>query len=300
MGDSNARGGGAALSRLSEDALWSALVRGVGDFVRTYGNGSALVGISGGIDSALVACVATEALGADRVLGVLLPSPYTTQESVDAAGALIGELGIRSLTLPIAPVMDAYAATLALAFAGREADVTEENLQARIRGTLLMALSNKFGHLLLNTGNKSEAAVGYCTLYGDSCGALAVIGDVYKGTVYALGRHVNAVRGRQRIPEVILNRAPSAELRPGQKDEDELPPYEQLDRMLHDHLEGNMDAAALSKSGHDPHMARKVCRMVERAAFKRRQSPPALCVSARPFGADGRPLPPEKAPGNEA
>jgi NAD+ synthetase len=277
---------------MPEDALWHTLVQGVRDFVRACGKESVLLGISGGVDSALVAAVAVEAVGADKVLGVLLPSPYTTRESLDAAAALIAELGIQKCTLPLEPIMDAFSQTLAPAFVGRKADVTEENLQARIRGTLLMALSNKFGHLLLNTGNKSEAAVGYCTLYGDSCGALAVIGDIYKGTVYALCRRLNELRGRPRIPEIILRRAPSAELRPGQTDQDELPPYELLDRILYDHIEGNMDEAALRKKGYDPHITRKVCRMVAHATFKRRQSPPALCVSARPFGADGLPLPP--------
>jgi NAD+ synthetase len=279
---------------MSEDLLWDRLVQGLGDFVRANGKGTALLGISGGVDSALVAVLAVEALGKENVLGVLLPSPYTSQESMEAAAALIAQLGIRTLTLPIEPVMRAFGAALAPAFVNREEDVTEENLQARIRGTLLMALSNKFGCLLLNTGNKSEAAVGYCTLYGDSCGALAVIGDLYKEQVYALCRHANERKGRPCIPEIILRRAPSAELRPGQTDQDELPPYELLDRLLYDHIERGMDEAALQKAGYNAHMARKLCGMVEKAAFKRRQSPPALCVSSRPFGADGFPLPMEK------
>jgi NAD+ synthetase len=189
--------------------------------------------------------------------------------------------------------MRAFETALAPAFAGRKRDVTEENLQARIRGTLLMSLANKFDMLLLNTGNKSEAAVGYCTLYGDSCGALAVIGDLYKREVYALCRRLNA-RKAGSIPEIILTRAPSAELRPGQTDQDELPPYATLDALLYDHIERDLDETGLVAAGHDPRLARKVCALVERAVFKRRQSPPALRMSSRPFGPDGRPLPLER------
>ena len=277
----------------SEDAMWDALVCGVADFVRTYGKGKAVVGVSGGVDSALVTAVAVEALGAENVLGVLLPSPYTARESTDAALALTGGFGVKTCILPLEPLMRAFDASLASVFAGLERDVTEENLQARIRGTLLMSISNKFDTLLLNTGNKSEAAVGYCTLYGDSCGALAVIGDLYKRDVYALCRRLNA-RKPGSIPEIILARAPSAELRPGQTDQDELPPYETLDALLYDHIERDMNETALIAAGHDPKVVRKVCALVERATFKRRQSPPGLPVSSRPFGPDGRPLPAER------
>ncbi|MDR2160993.1 MAG: NAD(+) synthase [Desulfovibrio sp.] len=264
------------LSPLAADVVWEKMVSGVRDFVRAHGRGTALTGISGGVDSALVTAAAVEALGAANVLGVLMPSPYTTQESVDAATDLALELDIRTLTIPIAPVMEAFDEALAPAFAGREADVTEDNLQARIRATLLMALSNKFGYLLLNTGNKSEGSVGYCTLYGDSCGALAVIGDLYKGEVYALCRRLNERKGRFRIPEIILTRAPSAELYSGQKDEDALPPYGVLDPILADHLERGMEEAALRAAGHDADTVRRVLELVRGSAFKRAQGPPAL------------------------
>lgn len=267
-----------------EEDIWSALVLGIRDFVRKCGFRSVMLGLSGGIDSALVAALAVDSLGAENVLGVLLPSPFTSQESIDAADDLARNLGIATHTIPIASMMQSYDAALAPVFAGTERDVTEDNLQARIRGATLMALSNKFGHMLLNTGNKSEAAMGYCTLYGDSCGAMAVIGDLYKTQVYALSRFYNAREGYDRIPQIIIDRAPTAELHPGQKDEDSLPPYEMLDKILYDHIEMRMGFDTLCEVGHDPAMVEKTLHLLRISEFKRRQSPPALCVSQRAFG----------------
>ncbi len=274
------------LTELEE--LWLALVTGLRDFVRKCGFSQAVLGLSGGIDSALVAALAVEALGAKNVLGVLLPSPYTSRDSIEAAQDLARNLGIESRALPITPVMGSFDAALAPLFADCPRDVTEENIQARIRGVILMALSNKFGKMLLNTGNKSESAVGYSTLYGDSCGALAVIGDVYKTQVYSLARWHNEKAGYARIPALILERAPSAELRPDQKDQDSLPPYDELDRILCDHIERNMGPDTLIEVGHDPKTVARVVRMVAGAEFKRRQSPPVLRVTARAFGDDWR------------
>jgi NAD+ synthase (glutamine-hydrolysing) len=264
---------GGVRAGLPEDVILDALVREVGNFVRRHGRGLALVGISGGVDSALVSALAVEALGAEQVLGVLMPSPYTSRLSLDAAAALVKELGIQTLSIPIEPIMLAFSASLAQAFAGQPANVAEDNLQARIRGTILMSLSNKFGHLVLNTGNKSEGSVGYCTLYGDSCGALAVIGDLYKREVYAVCRRLNERKGREYIPELILTRAPSAELYPGQKDEDALPPYPVLDPLLYAHLEQGLDEAGLVAAGYAPDLVSKVLGMIRASEFKRRQSP---------------------------
>ena len=271
-----------------EEDIWSALVLGIRDFVRKCGFSSVLLGLSGGLDSALVAALAVDALGPDNVLGVLMPSPYTTQGSIDAALDLAGNLGIKTHTVPIEPMMQAFESSLEPLFAGRERDVTEDNLQARIRGVILMSLSNKFGHLLLNTGNKSEAAVGYSTLYGDSCGALAVIGDLYKTHIFSLARWYNNREKRERIPRFIIERAPSAELHHGQKDEDSLPPYDVLDKILYDHIEMRMGFDTLCEVGHDPETVKKVLRMIELSEFKRHQSPPALCISQRSFGTGWR------------
>ena len=268
------------------DVMWQTLVNGVRKFVRTHGNGTALIGISGGVDSALVTAIAVEALGPENVLGVLLPSPHTSQESIGAATALARNLGIKTLTIPISPLMAEFHKTLAPSFHGRPMDVTEDNLQARIRAVILMALSNKFGNLLLNTGNKSEGSVGYCTLYGDSCGALAVIGDLYKRDVYAICHRLN--QRKNCIPEIILRRAPSAELHPGQKDQDSLPPYDVLDAILHDHQKRRMGEAALIRAGHNPATVRQVLGMVAASQFKRNQSPPVL--PAQPKRKTARPV----------
>ena len=271
-----------------EEATWRALVLGVRDFARKCGFSQAVLGLSGGIDSSLVAAVAVEALGASNVLGLLLPSPYTSKESITLATKLAENLGIEARTVPIQPMMDAFTAALEPAFAGTGSDLTEENIQSRIRGNILMAFSNKFGHMLLNTGNKSEAAVGYCTLYGDSCGALAVIGDLYKTHVYALSRWYNEQAGFDRIPACILERAPSAELRPNQKDQDSLPPYDELDAILYDHIEMGMGRETLCEVGHNPETVARVLRLIMVSEFKRHQSPPALRVTSRAFGSGWR------------
>ena len=270
--------------RTEDESIWRALNLGLKEFMRKCCFSKAVLGLSGGMDSALVAAIAVDAIGAHNVLGLLMPSPYTSEESMQAAYKLAENLGITTQTIPIQPIMDAYAASFASPFEGREADVTEENIQARIRGNILMAFSNKFGNIVLNTGNKSEAAVGYCTLYGDSCGALAVIGDLYKTQVYGLARWYNARAGYDRIPAIILERPPSAELRPNQKDEDSLPTYSELDSILRDHIEMHMGRDTLCEVGHKPETVDRVLRMIAASEFKRYQSPPALRVSSRAFG----------------
>ncbi len=273
-----------APSPSDEADIWAALTLGIRDFVSKCGFSRVLLGLSGGIDSSLVAALAVDALGPENVLGVLLPSPYTSCESIELAEQLAANLGIKTHTIPIEPMMRTFEGCLADIFTDKGRDVTEENIQSRIRAVILMSLSNKFGHMLLNTGNKSEAAVGYCTLYGDSCGALAVIGDLYKANVYNLSRWYNEREGYDRIPRFILERAPSAELRPGQKDEDSLPPYEVLDKILYDHIEMRMGYDILCEVGHDPETVNRVLHLLRLSEFKRHQVPPALCVSQRAFG----------------
>ena len=273
----------------SDDAdIWTALTLGIRDFIRKCGFSSVLLGLSGGIDSALVAALAVDALGPENVLGVLMPSPFTSQESIVIAEKLAANLGIKTHTVPIEPMMQAFECAFAPVFAGKARNVTEDNLQARIRGTTLMAISNKFGHMLLNTGNKSECAVGYSTLYGDSCGALAVIGDLYKAQVFSLSQWYNQREGYDRIPQFIIDRPPSAELHPDQKDEDSLPPYSVLDKILYDHIEMRMGFEALCEAGHDPDIVKRVLQLLTISEFKRHQAPPALCVSQRPFGSGWR------------
>ncbi|AGY59488.1 NAD+ synthase [Gloeobacter kilaueensis] len=265
-----------------EAEVWEALVMGTADYVRKCGFRQALVAFSGGIDSALTLAVASAALGPANVLAVLMPSPYSSPGSIDDSLALAANLGVETLKLPIAPAMDAFEQILSHSFAGYSADITEENLQARIRGTLMMALSNKFGRLVLTTGNKSETAVGYNTLYGDTAGALAVISDLYKGEVYRLAHWLN--RDRELIPASILTKPPSAELRPGQRDSDSLPPYDALDSILRLLIEQNRTPEQIEAAGHDPATVRRVLQLVDRAEFKRRQLPPGLRVSPRAFG----------------
>jgi NAD+ synthase (glutamine-hydrolysing) len=272
-----------------EDAaeeMFRALVLGTADYVRKCGFTDVLLGLSGGIDSALTAVIAVEALGRDRLLGVLMPSPFSSRSSLDDAAALAGNLGIRTVALPIEPTMRAFDATLAERFANRPCDVTEENIQARIRGNLLMALSNKFGALLLTTGNKSELAVGYCTLYGDMSGGLAVIADVPKTKVYQIARWVN--RTREIIPASTLSRPPSAELRPGQTDQDSLPPYDVLDEILERHIEHYHSADTIIAAGFPEATVRHVLKLVRLAEFKRRQAAPGLRISERAFGTGWR------------
>jgi NAD+ synthase/NAD+ synthase (glutamine-hydrolysing) len=269
-----------------EAEVWSALVLGVRDYARKTHFRQVLLGLSGGIDSALTAAIAADAMGPENVLGVLMPSTYSSAGSVDDSVELARNLGIRTVTLPIAGIMGAYDSVLADAFRGREPDVTEENIQSRIRGGLLMALSNKFGSLLLTTGNKSEMAVGYCTLYGDMNGGLAVIADLPKMMVYRVSRWRN--RRKADIPEAILTKAPSAELRPGQTDQDSLPPYELLDQILELHVEQSQSAEEIAARGFDEATVRRVVKLVRNAEFKRKQAAPVLKVTSRAFGTGWR------------
>lgn len=269
-----------------ESEIWNALVLGVRDYARKTGFTRALLGLSGGIDSALTAAIAAAALGPKNVLGVLMPSIYSSPGSVNDAAEAAHNLGIQTLTMPISGIMETYERTLAGAFNGLPADVTEENIQSRIRGNLLMALSNKYRSLLLTTGNKSELAVGYCTLYGDMNGGLAVIADLPKMMVYRVTRWRN--RQSPDIPERILTKAPSAELRPGQTDQDSLPPYDVLDRILELHIEQSQSTEEIISQGFDPPTVRQVTRLVRGAEFKRKQAPPVLRVTSRAFGTGWR------------
>ncbi|EGJ49775.1 NAD+ synthase [Desulfocurvibacter africanus] len=269
------------------DAL-EALVMGTRDYARKCGFKSALLGLSGGIDSALTAAVAARALGPDNVLGVLMPSPYSSRGSIDDSLELARNLGLRTLTLPIAPLMAAFEQTLEEPFRGLCPDVTEENIQSRIRGNLLMALSNKYCSMLLTTGNKSELAVGYCTIYGDMSGGLAVISDAPKTLVYAMSRQLNADSPTPIIPESILTKPPSAELRPGQVDQDSLPPYDVLDAILALHIEEHRGLEEIVAAGFDEPTVHRVLKLVAIAEFKRRQAAPGLRITRRAFGTGWR------------
>ncbi|MEY2776922.1 MAG: glutamine-dependent synthetase [Pseudomonadota bacterium] len=284
---------GVVSSGLSEqEQAYEALVLGTRDYVHKNGFQGALVGLSGGVDSALTLAIAVDALGADQVTAVMMPSPYTADISVEDARACAQGFGVTLHELPIEPAFAALESTLAPVFAGAAADLTEENLQSRIRGVLLMALSNKTGRLLLTTGNKSEMAVGYCTLYGDMAGGYAVIKDLLKGSVYALSRLRNeraVSQGRPApIPERILTRAPTAELRPNQTDQDSLPPYEVLDDILQRFVEHGQSSAEILESGHDPQVLQKVLRLLRLSEYKRRQAAPGARISPRAFGRDWR------------
>jgi NAD+ synthase (glutamine-hydrolysing) len=247
-----------------------------------------LIGLSGGIDSSLVAAIAADALGPDRVLGVLMPSRFSSEGSIGDAEAVARNLSIRTITVPIEPAHAAFLDMLAEPFAGTEPGLAEENLQARIRGTVLMALSNKFGALVLTTGNKSELATGYSTLYGDMAGGFSVIKDVPKMLVYALARDRNERAGRDLVPESVLDKPPSAELRPDQRDSDALPDYALLDPILEGYVEGDLSVAELEDAGFDPDTVRKIARLVDRNEYKRRQAPPGVRVSPKAFGKDRR------------
>jgi NAD+ synthase (glutamine-hydrolysing) len=265
-----------------EAEIWHALVLGVRDYARKTGFTKTLLGLSGGIDSALTAAIAVDAMGPDNVLGVLMPSIYSSTGSVDDSARLAANLGIRTLTLPISGIMGSFEQTLAGAFQGYPPGVAEENIQSRIRGNLLMALSNKYGSLLLTTGNKSELAVGYCTLYGDMNGGLAVIADLPKLMVYRVAQWRN--RRGPAIPCEIFTKPPSAELRPGQTDQDSLPPYEILDPILELHVEQCQSAEEIVAQGFDEATVRRVLRLVRMAEFKRKQAAPVLKVTSRAFG----------------
>ena len=273
----------------SEEAeVYSALVTGLRDYVETNGLARVVLALSGGIDSALVALLAADALGPDRVTVVVMPSPHSSDETQSDARAIAKNLGVELIEITIAEAMEAYEHALGPSFADEEPGLAEENLQARIRGNLIMALSNKFGWLVLTTGNKSELSVGYATLYGDMAGGFAVIKDVFKLLVYRLVRWRNEQEGRELIPESVLERPPSAELRPDQLDEDSLPPYEVLDRILEGYVERDEGIDELVAQGLPEDSVVEVIRLVDRAEYKRRQAPPGVRISTKAFGRDRR------------
>jgi NAD+ synthase (glutamine-hydrolysing) len=268
--------------------IYDALVLGTGDYVTKNGFKKVLVGLSGGIDSSLVAAVAVDALGKTGVVGVAMPSRYSSPGSISDAELLAKNLGIKILTVPIEKVFQAYCDTLAGAFKGTRPDVTEENIQARIRGNILMALSNKFGWLVLTTGNKSEMATGYTTLYGDMAGGFAVIKDVPKTIVYELARYRNQRAGKELIPTAVIDKPPSAELRPEQKDSDTLPAYELLDPVLKAYVEEDKSVEEIIATGIDVEVVKRAARLVDGSEYKRRQAPPGIKITTRAFGRDRR------------
>jgi NAD+ synthase/NAD+ synthase (glutamine-hydrolysing) len=266
-----------------EASAYAALVLGTRDYVHKCGFQRVVIGLSGGIDSALTAAIAVDALGRENVTGIAMPSQYSSDHSINDARELACKLGIRFEVVPIGQIFDSYRNTMAPFFKGTKEDVTEENIQSRIRGNILMAFSNKFGELVLTTGNKSELGVGYCTLYGDMVGGLAVISDVPKTLVYRLSRYVNSLRPV--IPESTLEKPPSAELRPNQKDSDTLPPYQILDNILEDFIEDYRTAEHIAEErGYDLKLVRDVIRMIERSEYKRQQAAPGLKITPKAFG----------------
>jgi NAD+ synthase (glutamine-hydrolysing) len=267
--------------------VYAALVLGTSDYVRKSGFEKVVLGLSGGVDSALTATVAADALGNENVVGVLLPSRYTSAENLEDAGLVAESLGVQTMEIPIEGPHQAFEESLQPVFAGTEPGIAEENIQARIRGDLLMALSNKFGWLLLTTGNKSEVATGYCTLYGDMAGGFAVLKDIPKTMVYELSRYRNQAGG-QVIPERVLTKPPSAELRADQRDADSLPPYEELDPILQGYVEDDRSFEELVAAGHRPEVVRRVIHLVDRSEYKRRQAPPGIKITPRAFGRDRR------------
>ena len=270
------------------ESVYQALVLGIRDYTRKCGFSRVTLGLSGGIDSALVCCLAKEALGAENVLGVSMPSPYSSRGSVEDSAKLAENLHVPFKVIPISDIFATYLETLKEHFPGKEPDVTEENIQARIRGNMLMALSNKFGCMVLSPGNKSEMAVGYCTLYGDMSGGLSVLSDVPKTMVYELARHIN--RSTEVIPKAILEKPPSAELKPDQRDQDTLPPYDILDPILHLYVDEHCSAKDIALQGFDPQVVKWVTRAVDRNEYKRRQAAPGLKVTSKAFGM-GRRMP---------
>ena len=271
-----------------DEEIWHALVLGVRDYVRKCHFSQVVLGLSGGVDSALVAAIATAALGKENVFGVLMPSPYSSEHSISDALVLGKNLEIKTQIIPIGDLMQCFDHSLAELFTGTEFGIAEENIQSRIRGNLLMAIANKFGYLLLSTGNKSEMAVGYCTLYGDMNGGLAVIADVPKTRVYTLCHWLNSHHETGIIPQNILTKAPSAELKPGQLDQDSLPAYEILDNILQRLIHNHQSAAQIVSAGYDSAIVERVLQMVARAEFKRRQAPPGLKITDRAFGTGWR------------
>ncbi|HEX8052969.1 MAG TPA: NAD+ synthase [Thermoleophilaceae bacterium] len=270
------------------EEIYAALRTGLRDYVTKNGFEGVVLGLSGGIDSALVALIAVDALGADRVTCVSMPSPYSSEATRSDARAIAANLGTGFVELTIEELMEGYESVLAEQFAGREPDIAEENLQARIRGNIVMALSNKFGWLVLTTGNKSELSVGYATLYGDMAGGFAVLKDVFKGWVYRLVEWRNEREGRELVPNTVLERPPSAELRHEQRDDQSLPPYEVLDAILLGYVEGDLDADVLVAHGLPREDVERVIGLVDRAEYKRRQAPPGIRISTRAFGRDRR------------
>ena len=268
--------------------VYDALVLGTRDYVHKNGFSDVVIGLSGGIDSALVAAIAVDALGAEHVHGVSMLSRYSSEGSKTDATELATNLGIDIRTIPIEPAFAAYLSMLDDAFLGKPSDLTEENLQSRVRGTVVMALSNKHGWMVLTTGNKSEMAVGYFTLYGDSVGGYAVIKDVFKLTVYELCEYVNRRAGREIIPRAIIDKPPSAELRPDQRDDQSLPPYDALDPILAMYVEEDLTAAEIISLGHDEQLVRRIARLVDLNEYKRRQCPPGVRISTKAFGKDRR------------
>jgi NAD+ synthase (glutamine-hydrolysing) len=263
-------------------------VLGVHDYVVKNGFEKVVIGLSGGIDSSLTAAIAAHALGKENVIGVTMPSQHTSGETLSDAEKIAENLGIRIITTPIRPIYESYISSLKEAFGPGELGVEAENIQARIRGNILMALSNRFGWLTLTTGNKSETAVGYCTLYGDMAGGFAVIKDVPKTIVYEVARLINEKSDREIIPVSTILRAPSAELRPDQKDEDSLPPYETLDPVLQAYVEEDMSVEEIVELGYREDMVREVARMVDINEYKRRQAPPGIKITPKAFGRDRR------------
>ncbi|MEA2422725.1 MAG: hypothetical protein QOF55_1824 [Thermoleophilaceae bacterium] len=272
----------------AEEEVYTALVTGVRDYVDKNGFDSIVYGLSGGIDSSLVALIATDALGPERVTSVVMPSPYSSEETQADARRTAENLGTKLLEFDISEPMKGFDELLGDTFEGRDSDITEENLQARIRGNILMALSNKFGWLVLTTGNKSEMSVGYATLYGDMAGGFAVLKDVYKGWVYRLVEWRNEKAGRDLVPRDVVTRPPSAELREEQRDDESLPPYDVLDAILFGYIEGDLDAEQLVRQGLPAEDVERVIAMVDRAEYKRRQAPPGIRISTRAFGRDRR------------
>lgn len=268
--------------------IYQALVLGTRDYVRKNGFQKVVLGLSGGIDSALTAAVAVDALGAENVIGVSMPSVFSSQGSLDDAAQLASNLNIKNLVIPIQETFEAYRNMLKDTFAGLPFDIAEENIQARIRGNIIMALSNKFGWLALSTGNKSEVSVGYCTLYGDMAGGFAVIKDVPKTLVYQLAKKLNEIKGREIIPHSTMIKPPSAELRPNQRDEDSLPPYDILDPILAEYVEKDATIEQIVALGFDEAIVKKVIRMVDQSEYKRRQAAPGVKITPRAFGKDRR------------
>ena len=275
-----------SMSHLEE--IYNALVLGTRDYVQKNGFEKVVIGLSGGIDSSLTAIIAVDALGKENVIGVTMPSQYSSEETKSDAQRLADNLGIKLITIPIIDVLKSYLNSFSEVFQGLERDITEENIQARIRGNILMALSNKFGWLVLTTGNKSEMSVGYCTLYGDMAGGFAVIKDVPKILVYELSEYRNSIAEGELIPQSVIDRAPSAELRPDQKDVDSLPPYEILDPILQAYVEEDRSLGEIVEMGFDEEVVKRVILLVDRNEYKRRQGPPGIKITPRAFGKDRR------------